>query len=119
MKLMRLARLYTHCRSQFLSLYLFQTNTFQAVLLTDGNRSYVYFLYDNLNWTSSSGCAVNVSLPSHEYLPQVTMDMSLPLFNCLVFSYMRHFAQCYSYLSATFCKILELIMNIFVRAKLH
>ena len=44
---------------------------------------YIYFLYDNLNWISSS--AINVSLPSHEYLPyEYTIFVSFYPFSCKV-----------------------------------
>ena len=32
---------------------IFQVNTFQCVLATDGDRSYVLYLYDDIQWTAS------------------------------------------------------------------
>ncbi|CAI8054869.1 Fibrillin-1, partial [Geodia barretti] len=37
-----------------------QTNTFQAVLATDGSSSYVYFLYKNLEWIYGSDTHANL-----------------------------------------------------------
>ena len=40
-----------------LSLILFQTNTFQCVLATNGTRSYVILLYADLQWASADTCS--------------------------------------------------------------
>ena len=45
-----------------------QNNTFQAVMTTDGRVSYVFFLYDDLQWTNTD--TDNVIAP--EKLPQVS-----------------------------------------------
>ena len=50
-----------------LSVYVFQNNTFQAVLASNSTASYVFFLYDNLEWTNTDTDSVTAA----EELPQV------------------------------------------------
>ena len=49
----------------------FQNNTFQAVLATNGIESYVFFLYDNLEWTNTDTDSVTAA----EELPQVSTSI--------------------------------------------
>jgi hypothetical protein len=45
-----------------------QVNTFQAVLATDGNRTYVMFIYDEIQWGSgSAGIGFNAGDKNHSF----------------------------------------------------
>ena len=52
-----------------------QVNTFQAVLATDGNKTFVMFLYQDIQWSSNTSIGLNAG----DGLNFVTVPESLTL----------------------------------------
>ena len=49
-------RIKLHSVTEFMCM---QVNTFQAVLATDGNQTYVMFLYQDIQWSSATSIGLN------------------------------------------------------------
>ena len=69
-----------------------QNNTYQAVLATNGNESYVFFLYNNLEWAYADNC----SCVTAEKLPQVISLKKRMCMNC-IHVYMHHYVQLFDH----------------------
>ena len=60
-----------------------QTNTFQAVLASDGSASYCFFLYDTLQWTNTD----TDNITATELLPQVATNTLRVYTTCTCITY--------------------------------